>query len=63
MEDYILREIDKIGKLIEALCRRRASCGEAGRERPFAKPPGRSWRRRSIWISTLCWPGRTLSAC
>lgn len=32
MEDYILREIDKIGKLIEALCRRRASCGEAGRE-------------------------------
>ena len=46
MEDYILREIDKIGKLIEALLQK------AGIR-----------RRRSIWISTLCWPGRTLSAC
>lgn len=63
MEDYILREIDKIGKLIEALLQKAGILRRSGAERPFAKPPGRSWRRRSIWISTLCWPGRTLSAC
>lgn len=63
MEDYILREIDKIGKLIEALLQKAGILRRSGAGEAVCETPGRSWRRRSIWISTLCWPGRTLSAC
>lgn len=63
MEDYILREIDKIGKLIEALLQKAGILRRSGAGEAVCETARTELARRSIWISTLCWPGRTLSAC
>ena len=64
MEDYILREIDKIGKLIEALLQRagilrRSGAGEAVCETARTELA----EALDLDYRPLCWPGRTLSAC
>ena len=63
MEDYILREIDKIGKLIEALLHKAGILRRSGAGEAVCETARTELAEALDLISTLCWPGRTLSAC
>ncbi|MFQ6941191.1 MAG: hypothetical protein ACLRSE_15210 [Alistipes finegoldii] len=61
MEDYILREINRIGGLIAALLDKIGLLKKSGAPELIRETAKTEWPSGWIWTSTRCWPERISS--